>query len=101
MRSCMQGRRSQEGVVLPLNDRIDRIRRVTNNTTDSDFLTSEADLCEDTMDETKRNELQNHNKVHVPRVMRDYARPVIVTSPLYILLDDLSRNYEFLDNEKL
>ncbi|KAL5747026.1 hypothetical protein ACOSQ2_024323 [Xanthoceras sorbifolium] len=30
----------------------------------------------------------------VPRVMRDFALPIIKTSPSCILLDDVSRNYE-------
>ncbi|KAL5848919.1 hypothetical protein ACOSQ4_006932 [Xanthoceras sorbifolium] len=46
------------------------------------------------MDNTKRIQLQNHNEVPVYQVMRDYARPVIGTSPSCILLDYLSRNYE-------
>ncbi|KAL5798915.1 hypothetical protein ACOSQ2_003735 [Xanthoceras sorbifolium] len=62
----MQGRRSQEGKILPP-------------------LSSSGERFEAEME---------HTEGVVQRVMRDFALPVIETSPSYILLDDLSRNYE-------
>ncbi|KAL5789649.1 hypothetical protein ACOSQ2_004537 [Xanthoceras sorbifolium] len=81
--------------MLPLNDRIDRVRRITDKSTDSNYSTSEAEMMEETVDEVDRIHMQNKHEVPAtPPVMQDYALPVIETSPSCILLDELSRNYE-------
>ncbi|KAL5855361.1 hypothetical protein ACOSQ4_005163 [Xanthoceras sorbifolium] len=91
----MRGHRSQEGELLPLNDRIDRVRRITEKSTDSNCSTSEAEMMEETINEVNRIQMQNQHEVPaILPVMRDYALPVIETSPSWILLDELSRNYE-------
>ncbi|KAL5789432.1 hypothetical protein ACOSQ2_004320 [Xanthoceras sorbifolium] len=52
-------------------------------------------MMEETVDEVDRIQMQNQHEVPTtPSVMRDYALPVIETSPSCILLDELSRNYE-------
>ncbi|KAL5821498.1 hypothetical protein ACOSQ3_023380 [Xanthoceras sorbifolium] len=89
----MQGRRSQEGEILPLNDRIDRIRRVTDSTAEPTY-TSDAELFDVAIDDRERVQPHNQPKVLVQIVMRDFTLPIIEISPSCILLDDLSRNYE-------
>ncbi|KAL5856319.1 hypothetical protein ACOSQ3_003777 [Xanthoceras sorbifolium] len=50
---------------------------------------------EERVDEAERRQMQNEYEEPVmPPVMRDYALPVIETSPSCILLDEMSRNYE-------
>ncbi|KAL5739398.1 hypothetical protein ACOSQ2_028578 [Xanthoceras sorbifolium] len=52
-------------------------------------------MMEETVDEVDRIQMQNQHEVPATLpVMRDYALPVIETSPSCILLDELSRNYE-------
>ncbi|KAL5790454.1 hypothetical protein ACOSQ2_005342 [Xanthoceras sorbifolium] len=52
-------------------------------------------MMEEIVDEVNRIQMQNQHEVPATLpVMRDYALPVIETSPLWILLDELSRNYE-------
>ncbi|KAL5845193.1 hypothetical protein ACOSQ4_011151 [Xanthoceras sorbifolium] len=91
----MRGRRSQEGELLPLNDNINRINRIAYKPTDSNSSTSESEMMEERVDEAERRQMQNEYEEPVmPPVMRDYALPVIETSPSCILLDEMSRNYE-------
>ncbi|KAL5781231.1 hypothetical protein ACOSP7_006260 [Xanthoceras sorbifolium] len=91
----MRGHHSQEGELLPLNDRIDRVRRITDKSTDSNSSTSESEMMKETVDKFDRIQMQNQHEVPVtPQVMRDYALPFIENSPSCILLDELSRNYE-------
>ena len=84
----MNGRRSQQVELLPLNDNIDRIRNLAM--------------------EDERNQEQNHERRHhapnlVPnpvfepepiRTMKDYSRPVVSNDPLCIVLELAARNYE-------
>ena len=84
----MQGRRSQQRELLPLNDNIDRIRNLAM--------------------EDERNQEQNQERVQqapnlVPnpvyepepiRTMKDYSRPVVSNDPLCIVLEPAARNYE-------
>ncbi|KAL5808359.1 hypothetical protein ACOSQ3_029050 [Xanthoceras sorbifolium] len=52
-------------------------------------------MMEERVDEAERRQMQNQYEESVmPPVMRDYALPVIETSPSCILLDEISRNYE-------
>ncbi|KAL5840746.1 hypothetical protein ACOSQ4_013354 [Xanthoceras sorbifolium] len=81
----MGGHCSQEGELLPLNDKIDRVRRITDKSTDSNSSTSEAEMIEET---------NQHEVPATPPVTRGYALPIIEASPSCILLDELSRNYE-------
>ncbi|KAL5835459.1 hypothetical protein ACOSQ4_014956 [Xanthoceras sorbifolium] len=91
----MRGRRSQEGELLPLNDNINRVSRIAYKSTDSNSSTSESEMMEERVDEAERRQMQNqHEEPVMPPVMRDYALPVIETSPSCILLDEMSRNYE-------
>ncbi|KAL5834414.1 hypothetical protein ACOSQ4_013911 [Xanthoceras sorbifolium] len=91
----MRGRRSQEGELLPLNDNINRVNRIAYKSTDSNSSTSESEMMEERVDEAERCQIQNqHEEPVMPPVMRDYALPVIETSPSCILLDEMSRNYE-------
>ncbi|KAL5758641.1 hypothetical protein ACOSP7_021252 [Xanthoceras sorbifolium] len=91
----MRGRRSQEGELLPLNDNINRVNRIAYKPIDSNSSTSESEMMEERVDEAERRQMQNEYEEPVmPPVMRDYALPVIETSPSCILLDEMSRNYE-------
>ncbi|KAL5855120.1 hypothetical protein ACOSQ4_004922 [Xanthoceras sorbifolium] len=91
----MRGHLSQERELLPLNDKIDRVRRITYKSTDSNSSTSESEMMEERVDKADRIQMQNqHEEPATPPVMRDYALPVTETSPSCILLDEMSRNYE-------
>ncbi|KAL5846151.1 hypothetical protein ACOSQ3_009675 [Xanthoceras sorbifolium] len=91
----MRGRCSQEGELLPLNDKIDRVRRIIYKLTDSNSSTSESKMMEERVNEADRIQMQNqHEEPATPPVMRDYALPVIETSLSCILLDEMFRNYE-------
>ncbi|KAL5769882.1 hypothetical protein ACOSP7_014036 [Xanthoceras sorbifolium] len=52
-------------------------------------------MMQERVDEAERRQMHNqHEEPVMPPVMRDYALPVIETSPSCILLDEMSRNYE-------
>ncbi|KAK3229116.1 hypothetical protein Dsin_000997 [Dipteronia sinensis] len=73
----MQGRRSLQGELLPLNDNIDRIR-----------LRAMAD-------DGNRNIQQVPDPPAVLiKTMKDYSRPFVDNHPLCIALDEAARNYE-------
>ena len=88
----MQGRRSQQGELLPLNDNIDRVRNLA---------------MEDEQNQNQERLHQGPNSVPnlVPnlayepepepiRTMKDYSRPVVSNHPLCIVLEPAARNYE-------
>ncbi|XP_038697987.1 uncharacterized protein LOC119995545 [Tripterygium wilfordii] len=80
----MQGRRSQEGDVLPLNDNIEGVLRTRNQpkVDETDIKSEEEETIEP---------MEDNNDT---RCLEEFARPTIPTSPSCILLPTAARNYE-------
>ena len=88
----MQGRRSQQGELLPLNDNINHIRNqamegVPNQ--NQERLNQDPDpipnFVPNPVYETEPEPI---------RTMKDYSRPVVSNHPLCIVLEPTARNYE-------
>ena len=82
----MNGRRSQQGELLPLNDNIDHVRNLA---------------MEDEQNQNQERVHQGPNLVPNPiyepepiRTMKNSSRPVVSNHPLCIVLEPAARNYE-------
>jgi hypothetical protein len=85
----MQGRRSQQGDLVPLNDNINRIRNQAMGDHNQDRLNQGPEPIPNVIP----------NPVYEPepepiRTMKDYSRPVVSDHPLCIVLENAARNYE-------
>ncbi|KAB2607403.1 S ribonuclease [Pyrus ussuriensis x Pyrus communis] len=95
----MQSRRSQEGELLLIDDNIDQIRRGTKKRGEEEELDCEFDSnhSASTLELEEREEdvedIQKMVDANL-RPMKEFARPVVETSPSCILLDATARNYE-------